>query len=49
MRSRQRGEVVEAVAAAEIAVLGGDAKADALPEVVGLGNDPLALLTALVR
>jgi hypothetical protein len=44
-----RGEAVEAVAAAEIAVLGGDATADALPEVVALGNELFAMLTALIR
>jgi hypothetical protein len=30
-------------------LLGGDAKADALREAVGLGNELFAMLTALVR
>jgi len=44
-----RGETVEAVAAAEIAVLGGDACAEALPRVLALGNELYAMLTKLIR
>jgi len=44
-----RGETVEAVAAAEIAILGGDARAEALPRVLALGNALYAMLTKLVR
>jgi four helix bundle protein len=44
-----RGEVVEAVAATEIAVLGADASAEALPRVLGLGNKLYAMLTKLIR
>ena len=44
-----RGEAVEAVTATEIAVLGGDASAEALPRVIQLGNEAYAMLTKLVR
>ena len=44
-----RGEAVEAVAAAEIAVLGGEASAEALPRVLELGGELYAMLTKLIR
>jgi len=40
---------VEAIAAAEIAVLCGQGKGDALPKVVSLGNKLNAMLTKLIR
>jgi four helix bundle protein len=44
-----RGEVVEAVAAVEVAVRGGSARASALPAVLEAGNQAYALLTGLLR
>jgi four helix bundle protein len=44
-----RGELVEAVAAVEIAVLGNEASAEVLPRVLGLGNELCAMLTKLIR
>jgi len=44
-----RGETVEAVAATEIAVLGGDACTEVLPRVLGLANELYAMLTKLIR
>jgi len=44
-----RGEAVEAVAATEIAVRGGDACAEVLPRVLALGNELYAMLTKLIR
>jgi four helix bundle protein len=44
-----RGELVEAVAAVEIAVASGDARREALPSVLELGNRLNAMLTRLVR
>jgi len=44
-----RGELVEAVAAVEIAVLGGAANAEVLPRVLALGNELCAMLTKLIR
>ncbi len=44
-----RGELVEAVAAVEIAVAAGDARREALPGVVSLGQRLNAMLTRLVR
>ena len=44
-----RGEMVEAVAATEIAALSGDACAEVLPRVLALGNELYAMLTKLIR
>jgi four helix bundle protein len=44
-----RGELVEAVAAIEIAVLSGEACRELLPRVVALGNELYAMLTRLIR
>ena len=44
-----RGEAVEAVAATEIAVLGGEACAEVLPRVLELGSELYAMLTKLIR
>jgi four helix bundle protein len=44
-----RGELVEAVAAVEIAVLGNEASAAVLPRILGLGNQLCAMLTKLIR
>jgi hypothetical protein len=44
-----RGELVEAVAAVEIAVSGSEASAEALARVLGLGNEICAMLTKLIR
>ena len=44
-----RGETVVAVAAAETAVMGGDACAEVLPRVLALGNKLYAMLTKLIR
>jgi len=44
-----RGEVVEAVAAVEIAALAGDASSAVLPRVVALANKAYAMLTKLIR
>jgi four helix bundle protein len=44
-----RGEVVEAVAAVEVAVRGGSARASALPAVLEAGNHVYALLSGLLR
>ena len=44
-----RGEVGEAVAAVEIAVQVGDARQDALPEVLELGTEVFAVLSKLIR
>ena len=44
-----RGECVEAIAAAEIAVLCGQGKGEALPKVVSIGNKLNAMLTKLIR
>ena len=43
-----RGELVEAVAAVEIAVASGDARLEALPGVLELGNRLNGMLTRLV-
>lgn len=44
-----RGEMVEAVAATEIAVLSGDARGEAMPRMLALGNELCAMLTKLIR
>jgi four helix bundle protein len=44
-----RGEMVEAVAATEIAALSGEANLEVLPRVVALGNELCAMLTKLIR
>ncbi len=44
-----RGEVSEAIAAVEIAVEAGDARPEALPEVLALGTEVYAVLSKLVR
>ena len=44
-----RGEVVEAVAAVEVAVRGGAAQPTALPAVLEAGNRVYALLSGLLR
>jgi four helix bundle protein len=44
-----RGECVESIAAVEIAVLCGRARADALPKVIAIGNQLNAMLTKLIR
>ena len=44
-----RGECVESIAAVEIAVMCGRARAEALPRVVELGNRLNAMLSKLVR
>lgn len=44
-----RGEVVEACAAVEIAVAGGEARALSLPRVLGLGRRLVAMLNGLTR
>ena len=44
-----RGELVEAVAAVEIAVAAGDARREALADVLSLGQRLNAMLTRLVR
>jgi hypothetical protein len=44
-----RGEAVEAVAATEIAVLGGEGSAELLPRVLELGSKLYAMLTKLIR
>src|SRR4051812_24739359 len=44
-----RGECVESIAAVEIAVLCRRARADALPQVIAVGNRLNAMLTKLIR
>jgi four helix bundle protein len=44
-----RGEMVEAVAAVEIAALTGEARHQVVPQVVALGNELCAMLTKLIR
>ncbi len=44
-----RGEVVEACAAVEIAVAGGEARASSLPRVLALGRRLVAMLNGLTR
>ncbi|HEV8246315.1 MAG TPA: four helix bundle protein [Polyangiaceae bacterium] len=44
-----RGEAVEAVAAAEVAVRGGSARSETLAAVIRAGNRVYALLTGLMR
>jgi four helix bundle protein len=44
-----RGELVEAIAAVEIAVMCGQARREALPQIVALGNRLHAMLTKLIR
>jgi four helix bundle protein len=44
-----RGELVEAVAAVEIAVAAGDARREALPPLLAIGSRLNAMLTRLVR
>jgi four helix bundle protein len=44
-----RGEMVEAVAATEIASLSGEARREVVPRVVALGNELYAMLTKLIR
>jgi four helix bundle protein len=44
-----RGEMVEAVAATEIAALSGEACRELVPRVVALGNELYAMLTKLIR
>ena len=44
-----RGELVEAIAAAEIAVASGDARRDAVSRVLALGTELCAVLTKLVH
>jgi four helix bundle protein len=44
-----RGELVEAIAAVEIAAMCGRANRDAVPNVVELGNRLHAMLTGLIR
>ena len=44
-----RGEVVEACAAVEIAVAGGEARVASLPHVLGLGRRLVAMLNGLTR
>jgi four helix bundle protein len=44
-----RGEAIEAVAAVEIAVQGGEARAESGARVVALGNELYAMLTKLIR
>ena len=44
-----RGEVVEACAAVEIAVAGGEARPGALPRVLGLGRRLVLMLNGLTR
>jgi hypothetical protein len=44
-----RGEMVEAVAAVEIAALTGEACNQVVPPVVALGNELYAMLTKLIR
>ena len=44
-----RGEVVEAVAAVEMAALTGDANADAAARCVAVADRLVALLTGLIR
>ena len=44
-----RGEMVEAVAATEIAALSGEANQQVVPRVVALGNELCAMLTRLIR
>lgn len=43
-----RGELVEAVAATEIAALSGEACSSAMPRVIALGNQLYAMLTKLI-
>jgi four helix bundle protein len=44
-----RGELVEAIAAVEIAAMCGRARREAVPRVVELGNRLNAMLTSLIR
>jgi four helix bundle protein len=44
-----RGEMVEAIAAVEIAVMCRQAKREALPRLLGVGNRLNAMLTKLIR
>jgi four helix bundle protein len=44
-----RAEAVEAVAAVEIAAEAGDARREAVAEVVGFGNELYLMLSALIR
>jgi len=44
-----RGEMVEAVAATEIAALSGEARCEVVWRVIALGNELYAMLTKLIR